>query len=664
MNKILRFLGCFLCLCAACFTSYSQISVSSFEQLETDLDANTWYPKKDINGKTCAIIKIYTTQTGFLFDNGALGIVATEYKPAEIWVYVPDGTMKFKITHPQLGHISNSDREGFYWLPGGRLKSGSVYRMDIITGTVHTIVEEAKIKTGWLIVNSVPEGADIYLSKEGEEEKHIGVTPITQKIPQGSYQYRAKRYNHRDDVGVFNLNGGRHQLDIRLTPLSEQNTALNDSINIKRGNIGAISINSTPEGASVYLNGVETGKKTPCVLENVVSGKHDIRLRLTNYAPANKVVTVTTGQTVNVDAALEARFAPITINTLPKATIKANGVVLGTGSLTENLQEGVYDLEASLAGHETVTKQIEVQVNKPQNLNLKPIPVYGSMDILSSPLGANITVNGEPYGDTPKTIDSLLIGEYDVVLTLPGYAPLTKRVTVYKDTPITINEKLEKEKKVEPVVVAQEPVENEVVEEKKPVEVTNNNKPVDVVTKKEPFVTFGLEGSFGVASKNSYSKSGFGIGATVRLGRTSSLVNVILGARYQSSSVSKTLAYDFLDYESYNTFKGSASYKNSMTDVVIPAILNFNLSKVYVGVGYELGLAIGNKESFTPSAEGFDEDVYQAYMDYLGEDTTPVSFPSSSVVLQAGLLHRHFDVKVFCKMGGAMTIGAGVGYYF
>ena len=58
---------------------YSQtISVSSFKLLETDLTANTAGTiEKDQNGETAALIKVVTTQTGFTFDGGALGIVKT-----------------------------------------------------------------------------------------------------------------------------------------------------------------------------------------------------------------------------------------------------------------------------------------------------------------------------------------------------------------------------------------------------------------------------------------------------------------------------------------------------------------------------------------------------------------------------------------------------------
>ena len=58
-----------------CLIANAQMTVKSFVHLSTDLDASTYFPKKDFNGKTCAIIKIFTTQQNFSFDNGSLGIV-------------------------------------------------------------------------------------------------------------------------------------------------------------------------------------------------------------------------------------------------------------------------------------------------------------------------------------------------------------------------------------------------------------------------------------------------------------------------------------------------------------------------------------------------------------------------------------------------------------
>ena len=426
MGKLIRFLLALMLLNVSLAAS-SQISVKSFEQLDSNLDATTYYPKKDINGKTCAIIKIFTTQTGFSFDNGSLGIVAVEQKPAEVWVYVPEGTMKLKITHPQLGHISNADKEGYYWIEQGRLKSGQCYKMDIVTGTVRIEVEQAKIQTGWLVFNSVPEGADIYLAENGGEEKHIGTTPMNKKMPYGTYNYRAKRYKYHDDVGIARVDKTRVIMDLKLKPA-----------------FGSVSVSSQPQGAKVFLDGEDTGKVTPCTIGEIASGRCDIRLQLKDYAPASQSVTVTEGMTASVNVTLEARFAHVTINSLPGAAIKVDGAEVGSGSYSNNMAEGIYDIEASLAGHRPVTKQIEVIVGVPQTIELRPTPIYGMLDVNSNPMGANITINGKSYGDTPTSIENLLVGDYDVVLTKPGYASVSQRVTVSESASASVDVKMQK----------------------------------------------------------------------------------------------------------------------------------------------------------------------------------------------------------------------------
>ena len=68
--------------------TFSQnISVSNFKLLDTDLTANTaGTMEMDQNGEAAALIKVVTTQTGFTFDGGAMGIVKTKQTPGEVWV--------------------------------------------------------------------------------------------------------------------------------------------------------------------------------------------------------------------------------------------------------------------------------------------------------------------------------------------------------------------------------------------------------------------------------------------------------------------------------------------------------------------------------------------------------------------------------------------------
>lgn len=60
--------------CVSIASAQSGISVKSFTELSNDLDARVNYPMLDQNGQKCALVKVYTTESNFSFDNGLLGV--------------------------------------------------------------------------------------------------------------------------------------------------------------------------------------------------------------------------------------------------------------------------------------------------------------------------------------------------------------------------------------------------------------------------------------------------------------------------------------------------------------------------------------------------------------------------------------------------------------
>ncbi len=104
------------------------INVVGFKLLDTDLTANTRGTSKlDQNGETAALIKIVTLEQGFTFDGGSLGIVGTENKNGEIWLYVPRHTQKLTITHKSFGVL----RDYYYPIP---IQGGRTYEMLLDVG--------------------------------------------------------------------------------------------------------------------------------------------------------------------------------------------------------------------------------------------------------------------------------------------------------------------------------------------------------------------------------------------------------------------------------------------------------------------------------------------------------------------------------------------------
>lgn len=213
--------------------------------------------------------------------------------------------------------------------------------------------------------------------------------------------------------GTLELNSCMMEKNIKLVPA-----------------FGAIAISSNIGGATVLLDGKAVGSKTPCTLQKMASGQHTITLQKDKYAPRQENVTVEDGKTTFVNVNLDARFATITITSLEGAQIWSNGKQIGTTKCQEDMMEGFYDLEVKLPHHRSATKQIQVIVGQPQQIALNPTPIYGSLDITSTPRDANVTIDGKAYGKTPTTIDQLLEGSHQVVVSKQGFISENSQVVI------------------------------------------------------------------------------------------------------------------------------------------------------------------------------------------------------------------------------------------
>lgn len=244
------------------------------------------------------------------------------------------------------------------------LESKTVYLLTISGVMSGKEQEPVRTKTGWIILDSEPSGASVYINDE-----FVGNTPLSNyKQAYGTYQYRLESPNYHPTTGTIELNAGRFEQKVVLRPV-----------------FGSISVNSSIAGAKILLDGKQTGKQTPATLTEIPSGSHTISLQLDKYAPRQQEVTVKDGQTAKVSMTLDARFARISINSLDGAEIYSNGKLLGKGRVLEDMMEGYYDFEARLDHHKSATKQIQVVAGQPQEITLNPIPKYGSLDIVSTP---------------------------------------------------------------------------------------------------------------------------------------------------------------------------------------------------------------------------------------------------------------------------------------
>lgn len=388
-----------------------ELSVKSFSEKPTDLSAST-AARVDNNGVPCALVKVQLASSGALFEGNVMGDVA--YKTSEYWVYMPKGSKRLTIKHE--GYLPLNVEFVNYGISS--LESKTTYQL-VITGVVAKAQgeDENYTPTGWIMLDSDPSGAAVYI-----EDNYVGTTPYDGKYPYGNYNYRLEQSLYHAATGSVSLQSSKEEKTVKLTPA-----------------FGTIRVTGNDKGSEVILDGKTTGQTVPCTLNEVPSGSHQISVQKDKHAPFRQEVTVRDGEESLVMVVFEARFATVTINTLQGAEILVNGKSEGETHVERELMEGYYDVEVRLAHHKPATRQIQVEAGKVQEITLNPIPIYGSLDVLSTPRKATITINGKSYGETPNTIDHLLEGEYTVVVSKDGFGKETKTVTIRDGQTTTVN---------------------------------------------------------------------------------------------------------------------------------------------------------------------------------------------------------------------------------
>ncbi|MDD6978361.1 MAG: SUMF1/EgtB/PvdO family nonheme iron enzyme [Prevotellaceae bacterium] len=403
-------------------TNAQGIAVEKFEAAPEDLTANLKGTQVlDQNGDVCALIRIQTTQKGFTFDVGALGITKTDdNKTAEVWVYVPAGVKRISIRHPQLGSLIN------YYFPI-EIQGARTYRMYLTTGQVQTIVHNA-ITQQYVMFSVTPPDALVELDGNFLDVKD---GTATKRMAFGTYNYtvQAPLYHSVSDTVVVCDPKNKHVKTITLAPA-----------------FGYISVpaNATLSGAKVFIDNEYKGT-VPFRSERLKSGPHDVRIMQNKYAPAQQTVTVADNQTIEVAPVLAADFATLTLTTAAEAEIWINDQLRGKGSWTGDLSSGAYTIECRREGHRKTIKELAVTPSMTgQTITLDaPLPIYGTIDITSSPAGADIYIDNVKVGTSPMIIPECLIGSHTVSITKQGYSQFTQTINVAENTTTEVSATLQ-----------------------------------------------------------------------------------------------------------------------------------------------------------------------------------------------------------------------------
>ena len=231
---------------------------------------------------------------------------------------------------------------------------------------------------GTIDVVSVPSGATVEI-----EGASGGETPFTSdSLKAGVYQVSLRKRGYATETRSVKVSGGKRiAVAVQLTAVQ-----------------GFLRVESTPQGASIRINGKDTGKITPAqfVLD---PAELSVVLHKDEYLEESTTLQLSAGANLS--------YSP---------TLRAAG-------RTDNIKTvgGFSKLFGGAPAHDMA--QIEIKTD---------------------PKGAQILINGKTLAKTTPAVIQVEAGNYDIVLQKEGYQPVSKGVTLGPRDKIKIKETLAK----------------------------------------------------------------------------------------------------------------------------------------------------------------------------------------------------------------------------
>jgi len=232
-----------------------------------------------------------------------------------------------------------------------------------------------------------------------------------------------------------------------------------------------MTVDSTPQGAQVQIDGkTDPSWITPFMLSGLAAGQHSVTFSKSGYSTDTRTVAVNSGSKASVTGRLAQLVAMLAVTSNPSgANIYVDGK--NTGKLTPaqvSLDKGQHVVLVRKSGY--IDETTNAQWVLGQTISFAPVlrPLgnvdgirtvgkmkklfggketqgMGTVSIKTQPKGAQVAVN-QHILDKDSPVDFLLDpGNYVVDITMSGYAPIHKIITVDKGGKAVIDEVLQHE---------------------------------------------------------------------------------------------------------------------------------------------------------------------------------------------------------------------------
>jgi predicted secreted protein len=195
---------------------------------------------------------------------------------------------------------------------------------------------------------------------------------------------------------------------------------------------GSVQVISTPQSASVSLDGVPVNGLTPITVPGISPGTHTVLVSKAGFADWAGNISVKTGLKSSVYATLKPLYGTISVQSTPAGgTVYIDNVSSGTTNvIIPGIISGLHQVRVEKSGYLNWESPVTVTCGQTSLVKATLKPDSGSVQVNSNPQGGKISLDGTTAGTSPALLTAITSGNHMITIKKTGYLPYTANMTI------------------------------------------------------------------------------------------------------------------------------------------------------------------------------------------------------------------------------------------
>ena len=197
------------------------------------------------------------------------------------------------------------------------------------------------------------------------------------------------------------------------------------------GNFYALTV--TPKNAVVTIDGNQQTVSTDGEYSAMLPyGSHTYKVEAGGYISKSGSFTISSSDMTPINVSLVSAMATVSVTCLtPAVSLYVDKKSVGMIPWTGSLKEGMHLIEAKKEGYRSQQRTINLSQQQKLDVAFSELAaIQGNLSVNYKPFGADVYIDGNKVGQSPRVFNGLLVGNHKVEIKKDGYGTESKQVNI------------------------------------------------------------------------------------------------------------------------------------------------------------------------------------------------------------------------------------------